>query len=151
MAVVTRREPVCAALEVTGDRTRGAPRPPLRAADHVFPGDFPEQRESLKLHADGSYDYVERWGIGIPGVNWYPIAVGWDWKTGCRMYLCTDAEEDVCCHQTCTDGGERGLSEEPPDRFPCMNDGADGRYQWFIDGVAAAGAPEVWRCASERR
>jgi hypothetical protein len=147
MRVERHAQETCAPRTVPHDPDRTADMPDAATAHHAFPGRYPEQRDYLRLHVDGTYAYAERWGFGVPWIDWFPIAVGWDWKTRCTMHVCTDTADEVCCYQTCLDGGASGIAVEPPDEFPCMNDGAGGEFQWFIDGVAAAGAPGVGRCA----
>jgi hypothetical protein len=151
MRVERHAEATCAPQRIPYDPNSAVDMPDAATARHAFAGRYPEQHEYLRLHDDGTYSYAERWGFGVPWLDWFPIAVGWDWKASCTMHVCTDTAGDVCCYQTCLDGGASGMAVEPPDGFPCMNDGAGGEFQWFIEGVAAAGAPGVGHCASTPR
>jgi hypothetical protein len=52
--------------EIAGEPVRDVPRPDEAVASFHFPGNMPEQREFVWRYADGSYDYAERWDVGIP-------------------------------------------------------------------------------------
>ena len=129
------------------DSSTSSPRPPPDEADHTFIGDVSGMREHVFLvKSDDRHHYVERWDVGIAGVNWEILTVGWDWKVSCTVEQCQLPDGLVCCYQECRDGGDRGMAYEAPDRFGCMNGEAGGVYQWFLDGLQEAGVPGVEGC-----
>lgn len=99
----------CDAREIPADATTQAPRPDETQASFSFPGNNPEQREFVFLHDDGSYDYAERWDLGVPDDTELQLEIGWDWKVGCRIHMCPLPEGTVCCYQRCEDGGASGV------------------------------------------
>jgi hypothetical protein len=137
---------LCAAELVQADKTTGVPRPDHTEATFSFPGDEPEQTEYVIVHPDGSYDYVERWDVGMPGDLDHEREIGWDWKVGCRMHVCPLPEGGACCHQVCRDGGASGVSWEPPDAFACMNASAGGGFDWFVAGLHGGGMDRLAAC-----
>lgn len=122
--------------EIAGEPVRDAPRPDEAVASFHFPGNMPEQREFVWRYADGSYDYAERWDVGIPEDDWQ-VNLGWDWKVGCRMEVRVLADGTTCCTQACSGGGDAGVGHEPPRAFSCMNGTAGGEYDWFLEGLHA--------------
>jgi hypothetical protein len=138
--------PMCSALEVPNDKSTHVPRPDETAATFSFPGNMPEQREFVLVHEDGSYDYVERWDMGVPHHPEYQLKIGWDWKVGCRMHVCPMPDGATCCHQVCRDGGDEGAAYEPPEAFGCMNSAAGGEYDWFVEGLRAGGMDALAAC-----
>jgi hypothetical protein len=141
---------MCAAMLVQADKSTHAPRPDETAATFWFPGNRPEQREYFFVHEDGSYDYVERWDVGIPHDLEHEREVGWDWKVGCRMHVCPLPEGGACCHQICRDGGDSGVAYEPPDAFACMNASAGGEFDWFVEGLRDNGMDALDACVAPR-
>lgn len=140
---------LCAAAEVPSTKDTHVPRPDHELATFAFPGNAPEQLEYVFVHEDGSYDYIERWGIGIPGNLEHQREVGWDWKVGCRMHVCPLPDGGHCCHQVCEDGGDSGVVWEPPDSFHCMNSSAGGDYDWFVEGLRDGGMDALDACFAE--
>jgi len=135
--------------EVAAESARDAPRPDEAVASFHFPGNMPEQREFVWRYADGSYDYAERWDVGIPEEGWQ-VNLGWDWKVGCRVEVRVLADETTCCTQACSDGGDAGVGHEPPEAFSCMNGTAGGEYDWFLEGLHANEVGQLDDCfASE--
>lgn len=137
---------MCSAAEVPADKRTHVPRPDEAAATFSFHGDEPEQRDFVFVHDDGTYDYVERWDLGVPGDPELQLKIGWDWKVGCRMHLCPMPDGVTCCHQTCRDGGHSGVGYEPPDAFGCMNSAAGGNFDWFIEGLRDGGMDALEAC-----
>jgi len=138
--------PTCEAREIPPDETTSAPRPNEAQASFYFHGNNPEQREFVFLHDDGSYDYAERWDMGVPDDDELQFAMGWDWKVDCRMHRCPLPDGTVCCFQTCRDGGASGVGYEAPDQFDCMNKADGGPYDWFLEGLARSGMSELSVC-----
>lgn len=138
--------PMCNATEVPADKGTHSPRPQEADATFSFPGNNPEQREFVIVHADGSYDYMERWDVGVPKDPALQVKVGWDWKVGCRMHLCPMPDGTTCCHQVCRDGGDSGAAYEPPDAFGCMNPAAGGKFDWFVEGLRDGGMKALDAC-----
>jgi hypothetical protein len=137
---------MCSAAEIPNEKHTHVPRPDEHDATFSFPGNMPEQREYVFLHEDGSYDYVERWDVGIPNNPDLEVEVGWDWKVGCRMHVCPIPGGGACCHQVCRDGGDTGMAWEPPEAFSCMNSAAGGEYDWFIEGLRSGGVDALDAC-----
>ena len=140
---------MCAAAEVPSNKNTHVPRPDETTATFSFPGNELEQIEYVIVHEDGSYDYVERWDIGIPGHLELEGEVGWDWKVGCRMHVCPLPEGGACCHQVCQDGGDSGVAYEPPDGFHCMNSTAGGEFDWFVEGMHEGGMEALAVCLAD--
>jgi hypothetical protein len=138
--------PTCDAAEVPPDQTTSAPRPDIAQASFDFHGNNPEQREFVFLHDDGSYDYVERWDMGVPVDEDLQFPMGWDWKVDCRMHRCSLPDGTVCCHQRCRDGGASDVGYEAPDQFDCMNKADGGPYDWFLEGLRQGGMSELSEC-----
>jgi hypothetical protein len=141
--------PTCEAAEIPADPTTSAPRPDETRASFDFHGNNPEQREFVFLHGDGSYDYVERWDMGVPDDQEMQFAMGWDWKVDCRMHRCPLPDGTVCCYQSCRDGGASGVGYEAPDQFDCMNKADGGPYDWFLEGLRQGGMSELSECLDE--
>lgn len=139
---------MCAAADVPSDKNTHVPRPDETSATFSFPGNEPEQIEYVFVHEDGSYDYVERWDVGIPNDLTLEVEVGWDWKVGCRMHVCPLPDGGACCHQICRDGGDSGLAYEPPDGFHCMNSMAGGQFDWFVEGLRDGGMDALDVCVA---
>jgi hypothetical protein len=137
----------CLPERLPADPATSAPRPSPEKADHTFRGDVSGMREHVFLvRSDDRHHYLERWDVGIAGVDWEILTVGWDWKVSCTIEQCALPDGLVCCYQECRDGGDRGMAYEAPDRFGCMNEAAGGVYQWFIDGMREAGVPGAEGC-----
>ena len=136
----------CGPLEIPADATISAPRPEEAEADFTFPGNMPEQLEFVWIQPEGQYHYAERWNLGVAKVDRLQVNMGWDWKVSCQIERCEKPTGEICCFQTCENGGKNGVPTEPPDRFGCMNESAGGRYQWFLDGLRAAGIEGLEGC-----
>ncbi|MFP8873645.1 MAG: hypothetical protein VCB42_03705 [Myxococcota bacterium] len=151
-----QREPVpevpqtCGPAEIKADKTASVPRPSAAEADFSFSGDLMEQVEFVWIQPQGRYHYAERWNLGMVGTDKLQVNVGWDWKRECRIERCEKPDGSLCCFQVCEDGGASGAGTEPPDRFGCMNPGAGGDYQWFLNGLRAAGIEGLEGCFEPR-
>jgi hypothetical protein len=151
-ALSARYGPSCLPERKPPDPSTEAPRPDPSEADHTFVGDVDGMREHVFLHQhDGTYDYVERWDVGVPGVKWEILNVGWDWKVDCRVEQCVLPDGVVCCYQECAGGGSSGMAYEAPNRFGCMNEAVGGVFQWFLEGLDEAGVPNVDGCRPQRQ
>ena len=135
----------CVPERVSLDPATSAPGLDLGEADADFVGDVHGLREHVRVHADGSYDYVETWSVGVAPF-WEIVTIGSDWKVGCRIHRCELPDGRRCCWQECVDGGDRGLAYEGPDRFTCMNRSTGAIFQWFLDGLAESGVPGLEGC-----
>jgi hypothetical protein len=142
--------PGCETGELPPDETTSAPRPDESRASFSFHGNNPEQREFVFLHDDGSYDYAERWDMGVPEDEKLEFAMGWDWKVDCRMHTCPLPDGTVCCFQRCRDGGASGVGYEAPDQFDCMNKADGGPYDWFLEGLQRNGMSQLSVCLGSK-
>lgn len=138
-------DPSCGPTVIEATAEEEAVRPDVADAHYHFVGSVPEQTEFVWIY-ENHYDYAERWDWGVPGEEALQLHLGWDWKRGCRIERCDLPEGTPCCYQVCREGGSWGLSYEPPDRFTCMNRAAGGRYQWFLEGLQAAGVQNLDAC-----
>jgi len=144
---VVQEAAMCAPAQIDADASQSAPRPPESEAGSTFSGNMPEQLEFVFIQPDGRYHYAERWDFGIPHDQRLQLNVGWDWKVHCQIERCEQPAGQVCCFQICEDGGNSGVTTEPPDQFGCMNAAAGGQYQWFLDGLQGAGIEGLEGCA----